>query len=319
MNIESINAKCNELQAFIHIVSENNLELSAICIQDRWLSENDDHALVQLDNYTCIVRGKRCSNKGGLIIYLHNKFNHTVLPTSFTSPDFEFQFMKVKGGGLIKPITIGNIYRPPRDLLDNYTTFISELTPILCDFEKQNTEVLISGDFNIDLLKVNKRQIYNEFLDCLMTNSFFPKITLPTGLSSTSATLIDNFFCKLTHSTLQCTSGILMKKLSDHQRYFICLDTINHHNPTPRTIIIKSQPDPSYVINDSVQSDVYGKLNESPFADPNSNYDILESEIVNSINKHTFRESVKFNKYKHSKSKWITKGIIKSIKYKDNL
>ena len=136
-----------------------------------------------------------------------------------------------------------------------------------------------------------------------------------------------------------------MKKLSDHQPYFICLYTINHHNPTPRKIIIKSQPDPSYVINDieqsdvygklngspfadpnsnynileSEQSDVYGKLNGSPFADPNSNYDILESAIVNSINKHIVRKSVKFNKYKHSKSKWITKGIIKSIKYKDNL
>ena len=40
------------------------------------------------------------------------------------------------------------------------------MTPILCDFEKQNTEVLISGDFDIDLLKVNRRQIFNDFLDC---------------------------------------------------------------------------------------------------------------------------------------------------------
>ena len=219
MNIESINAKFNELQAFIHMCNESNFELSAICIQESWLSENDDYAQVQLDNYTCIVRGKKCSNKGGLIIYLHNKFNHTVLPTTFTSADFEGQFIQVKGGGLKKPITIGNIYRPPRDLLENYTTFINEMTPILCDFEKQNTEVLISGDFNIDLLKVNRRQIFNDFLDCLITNSFFSKITLPTRLSSTSATLIDNFFCKLTHNTLQCTSGILMKKLSDHQPY----------------------------------------------------------------------------------------------------
>ena len=173
MNIESINAKFNELQAFIHMCNESNFELSAICIQESWLSENDDYALVQLDNYTCIVRGKKCSNKGGLKIYLHNKFNHTVLSTTFTSADFEGQFIQVKGGGLKKPITIGNIYRPPRDLLENYTTFINEMTPILCDFEKQNTEVLISGDFNIDLLKVNRRQIFNDFLDCLITNSFF--------------------------------------------------------------------------------------------------------------------------------------------------
>ncbi len=28
---------------------------------------------------------------------------------------------------------------------------------------------------------------------------------------------------------------------------------------------------------------------------------------------------VKFNKYKHKNSKWISKGIIKSIHFKDNL
>ena len=87
----------------------NNFELSALCIQESCLSENDGYALVQLGHYTCIVRGKKYSNKGGIIIYLHNEFNHTVLPTTFTSADFECQFMKVNGGGLAKPITIGNI------------------------------------------------------------------------------------------------------------------------------------------------------------------------------------------------------------------
>ncbi len=28
---------------------------------------------------------------------------------------------------------------------------------------------------------------------------------------------------------------------------------------------------------------------------------------------------VKYNKYKHQKSKWVTFGIIKSIQYRDNL
>ena len=28
---------------------------------------------------------------------------------------------------------------------------------------------------------------------------------------------------------------------------------------------------------------------------------------------------VKFNKYKHKKSKWITYGILKSIRFRDNL
>ena len=50
-----------------------------------------------------------------------------------------------------KSVVIGNIYRPPRDININYQTFIRELTPILSAFEKRNAEVILAGDFNIDL------------------------------------------------------------------------------------------------------------------------------------------------------------------------
>ena len=35
--------------------------------------------------------------------------------------------------------------------------------------------------------------------------------------------------------------------------------------------------------------------------------------------KHMTGKFVKFNKYKHNKSKWITYGILKSIRFRDNL
>ena len=51
----------------------------------------------------------------------------------------------------------------------------------------------------------------------LCSLSFYPKITLPTRLSSHSGRLIDNVFCRLTNNTLHASSGILFKQLSDHQ------------------------------------------------------------------------------------------------------
>ena len=33
---------------------------------------------------------------------------------------WEGQFVKITGGGLSKDVIIGNIYRPPRDLNENY-------------------------------------------------------------------------------------------------------------------------------------------------------------------------------------------------------
>ncbi len=47
----------------------------------------------------------------------------------------------------------------------------------------------------------------------LTSNSFYPKITVPTQLTNTHGTLIDNFLCKLTDNTLDTTSGVLIKNV----------------------------------------------------------------------------------------------------------
>ncbi len=67
----------------------------------------------------------------------------------------------------------------------------------------------------------------------LINHNFYPKITLPTRLSNKHGTLIDNFICKLTETTLDTTSGILIKQFSDHQPFFTILNNINqrHHAP----------------------------------------------------------------------------------------
>ncbi len=107
---------------------------------------------------------------------------------------WEGQIIKVnKGDNLSKPVMIGNIYRPPDDLLDSYTEFISEFTTILTNLESINCDVILAGDFNINLLKINEKPKNSEYIDMLTNHSFFPKITLPTRLSIKHATLIISF------------------------------------------------------------------------------------------------------------------------------
>ena len=49
-----------------------------------------------------------------------------------------------------KKIIISSIYRLPGDNLENYKTFIKNMNEILNDLQQRNSEVVISGDFNID-------------------------------------------------------------------------------------------------------------------------------------------------------------------------
>ena len=124
-----------------------------------------------------------------------------------------------------------NIYRPPSDLNENYKLCIDELSTLMEMIENKK-EVIITGDFNINLLKINEKEIFFEFPKSLIRHSYFPKITFPTRFSRTTGTLIDNLFCMLTRTTFDITSGILTKSFSDHQPYFIFLscETTNIKN-----------------------------------------------------------------------------------------
>ena len=91
-------------------------------------------------------------------------------------------------------VTIGNIYRPPRD--ENYQQFTEEFTRQLAKFQKSKGEVIIAGDYNIDL-KINNKPKITEYFDSILEDSFFPKNHIPTRFSEHRGKLIDNFLCKL--------------------------------------------------------------------------------------------------------------------------
>ena len=58
----------------------------------------------------------------------------------------------------------------------------------------------ICGDFNINLLKINVKAHYNNFFENTLSSGFFPKITLPTRISETCSTLIDNILTNVIES-----------------------------------------------------------------------------------------------------------------------
>ena len=144
-------------------------------------------------------------------------------------------------------------------------------------FKEVLTAILITGDFNINILKISEKEVFAEFFNTLISYSFYPHITHLTRLSKNNGTLTDNLFCKLNKSTMKPKSGILSKQLSDNQTYFTFLNTVSHTEPLPRYIKITVQNSHSIsdFIHEVFSSNVYSKLDQSPNANPNVNYDIL--------------------------------------------
>ena len=201
LNTQSINAKFNAFVAFLEIVKQQNVHFHAICIQETWLSENSDLSLLQLNGFTCFSQGRQCSSHGGMITYIDTNINASVINMGITSLVGKGLFVKIQGMENTKDIIIGNICRPPYDnnCKENINSFTSELDPILSSFDTSTNNLIVTGDFNINLLQVNmcNKEHYGDFLDLMLGHSLFLKITLPTRTVESSCSLIDNIFTTL--------------------------------------------------------------------------------------------------------------------------
>ena len=74
-------------------------------------------------------------------------------------------------------IIVGNLYKPPRDTNNtaNITAFREELESVLRDLDMKNSEALICGDFNINILKIDDETYFCDFFDTMLAYSFYPK------------------------------------------------------------------------------------------------------------------------------------------------
>ena len=320
LNIQSLRAKFDQLSVLLSHF-ENFFKISAICLQETWLSEDSDLSCLSLPNYNFIHKAKRVSEHGGLGIFLHNDYTFKELKSTKMSELFEAQFIAVNNDMYANNIIIGNFYRPPRDLVINYQNFTSDLEQIMQNFRLFKEEILICGDFNIDILKANEKEHVNNYLNKIFSSGFLPYITLPTRISNNSATLIDNFFCRFTKNVSKISSGILISGLSDHFPYFISAKHQLKKENKEKFIEIKRNT-PKDINNfriDVAKAKLNDLLDSSEEGNPNSNYNIIHDILVDCVKKNLSSKKLKFNKHKHKKSAWITKGIIKSISFRDKL
>ena len=98
--------------------------------------------------------------------------------------------------------------------------------------------------------------------------------------------------------------------MSDHLPCFTLLETDIVHNSKPKfTRIFKQNDDAIQQIKNEINSpELHKKLDTSHTANPNASYNIILEVIETARKKHMMGTFVKFNKYKHKKSKWITYG-----------
>ena len=109
---------------------------------------------------------------------------------------------------------MGVVYRPPDSSID----FFKNLTNDLLNFE--NLELIILGDFNINLFKINKDSLNTNQKHYLETIALFgiKQLIIHTRLTSKTATLIDHVLTN--HIDNVTFSGVVNSAISDHNMIY---------------------------------------------------------------------------------------------------
>ena len=111
-----------------------------------------------------------------------------------------------------KNTIVGCIYKHPTLSISEFNnTYIKDL---LVNVNSKNKEIMLMGDFNINLLNYESNESVADLLDTMHTYGFLPCISGPTHLTPPSKTLMDNIFHSGISNDIQ--SGNILTNTSDH-------------------------------------------------------------------------------------------------------
>ena len=149
---------------------------------------------IELENYS-IEHTPTETAAGGALLYINERLSYhprndlnIYMPGKLESIFIEIVCPESSN------IIVRCIFKHPSLHVNNFTNDIK-----LSLFEKLNKEnskkIFLLGNFNIDLLQYETSEPVNNFVDKLSSNFLSPLMLLPTRISNSSSTLIDNNFC----------------------------------------------------------------------------------------------------------------------------
>ncbi|KAJ8034992.1 hypothetical protein HOLleu_22055 [Holothuria leucospilota] len=177
---------------------------SVIAITETWFHKDIPFDLYNISGYTLIHRDRIDRNGGGVAMFVNNMFTFTVYDqisvTNYNS--FEAMFINLCISQA-KSVNIGVLYRPPHL---STSQFITDFNEMLSSYGYCSKTCYILGDLNINLMNVENDNQCADFMNVLYSYSLVPTVDIPTRISSTSATLIDNI---ITNDNYPMNSAII--------------------------------------------------------------------------------------------------------------
>ena len=327
--VNSIDKKYPQLSLFIENLLSKNAGFSVITLQEARIYDETykkiDKVTVtdsyQIPGYNMFTQGSNFAT-GGLITYVRDDLTGTLRTNLETKTDlFEAQFIEVSGP-LIKgkKLTIGNVYRPPKNN-ENLTVmarFLSQLQPLVNKLRNENSFSFLTGDFNLNLLKVGDKTAYTEFFEFMTSKDFVPMITLPTRFDKKTCSLLDHIWLnkpsKGALDPAKSSSRVLLKKigLSDHLPCLLSLDVLEKKTHPPKFISCQKIDElgkANFRI-DLVRANIEAQIDHSIEANPEQTYEKIRNILGTACNTNFPVIKKIFQRHKHKIQPWMTNEIM---------
>ena len=208
--------------------------------------------------------------------------------------------------------TILGLYRQPRG---NKNIFIESLDELITRHNLTRSDTIITGDFNICLLKEELCDMTKKFTDMLKSFHFYPLITRPTRIDyNNTLSVIDHIWV---NSSVSLNHGIIIADVTDHFPIFCTLSAPEYTINNLVKIRFRDMSDTNYItFKNCLDSIDWGILLNS--IDINEQTETFLGIIENHFD-NCFPIKTKFVSPKRLSNPWLTQAILNSINMKHRL
>ena len=144
LSIQYLYSKLDELN--ILLSQQSNIDI--LCICETFLNEEFSNQEIQLEKYELFLKDRK-TNGGGLVIYVKENLR-CFLGEDLHVDGIEAMWLEVKNNNK-KAFMLGYVYRS----LSSHQSWMMNFEKILEQVYTENWEVILLGDFNLNLLDIS--------------------------------------------------------------------------------------------------------------------------------------------------------------------
>lgn len=288
-NIRSINANISSFTTLLH---RTGLRWNVIILTECWLSVT--HGIPSLDGYSYVASTSNHTQNEGVVVYYEK--NMQVVIEEPPIKDANCLLLKTN-----MDTCILGIYRPHGyNNVQNFLTSIDIQLKTLSNYKN----IILCGDINIDISPNTTDTRSTDYLNILASHGILPGFLKPTH----GKTCLDHVMIK---SKSDPTCFIIQSSVTDHESIALNLNS---------NMQVRNKPKPrSYIDYKKMDEDVMNIDFTPIFAtfDVNIATLTLINLLCTLVKSNT--KTKKCSKRKFIKKPWITAGLLRCMKNRDNL